>query len=131
MSTINGNGNVVRELRPIEAGHGHHDGGDVRLRLTRRGRIVIGLLLTMAVAALLAGAGMFAASQAQAATEDSGEQFTYVVAEPGDSLWSLATRVAPGADPRDVIDDVMRLNQLQTADIEAGQQIAIPKAYDA
>lgn len=131
MSIINGNGNVVRQLRPVEAGDGHHDGGDVRLRLTRRGRVVIGVLVTMAVAALLAGAGMFAAAQAQASAEVSGEQFTYVVAEPGDSLWSLATRIAPGADPRDVIDDVMRLNQLQSVDIEAGQQIAIPKAYDA
>ena len=27
-----------------------------------------------------------------------------VVAEPGDSLWSIAQRLAPDADPREVVD---------------------------
>jgi hypothetical protein len=31
-----------------------------------------------------------------------------VVVRPGDSLWSIAQRVAPGEDPRPVVDEVER-----------------------
>src|SRR3712207_3558261 len=34
---------------------------------------------------------------------------TYVV-EPGDTLWSIARRVAPGRDPRPVVDGLIEAN---------------------
>ncbi len=48
---------------------------------------------------------------------------------PGDTLWSVAERVAPTADPRDVVDAIMRLNALSSARLDAGQQVAIPLEY--
>ncbi len=30
-----------------------------------------------------------------------------VVVEPGDTLWSLAARLAPGSDPRNVVDAIV------------------------
>jgi LysM repeat protein len=48
---------------------------------------------------------------------------------PGDTLWSIAAEAAPDADPRDVIDDIMRLNNLSGGAIQAGSEIAIPAQY--
>lgn len=102
----------------------------VRLRLTRRGRVVFGLLATVAVAALLAFVAAFAASPALALTQDAdGPKFSYVVAQPGDSLWSIASSLDPEADPRDVVAEIVRLNQLSSSGIDAGQAIAVPLQY--
>lgn len=101
-----------------------------KLRLTRRGRIVFGTLAVLVITTLLAFAAMLGASDAQASLENADPaSFEYVVAEPGDSLWSLANRVAPGADARDVIYDIMRLNQMEGSGLMVGQEIAIPLEY--
>jgi hypothetical protein len=47
-----------------------------------------------------------------------------VVAQPGDSLWSVARRAAPGHDVRPIVDAMAR--SLHTNAIAAGQQIAVP-----
>lgn len=101
-----------------------------KLRLTRRGRVVFGALAVMLAMAVLAVVALFGASQAQASHEPTDSvAFEYVVAEPGDSLWSLAHRVAPESDPRDVIYDMKRLNQLEQSDLVIGQELAIPLKY--
>ena len=35
-------------------------------------------------------------------------QVETVVVEPGDTLWSIAKRLAPGSDPRDVVDALVQ-----------------------
>ena len=52
---------------------------------------------------------------------------SYVV-QPGDTLWRIATRVAPGADPRPVIDDLAQANGLQAGSLVPGQVIRLPTA---
>jgi len=52
---------------------------------------------------------------------------TYVV-QPGDTLWWIAARVAPGADPRPVIDELARTNGLQAGSLVPGQVIQLPSA---
>ena len=52
------------------------------------------------------------------------QRITYVV-EPGDTLWSIARRVAPGRDPRPVVDGLIRANDLR-AGLQAGQELSIP-----
>ena len=47
----------------------------------------------------------------------------------GDSLWSIAEEVAPTADPRDVVDAIVRLNALDGVVVAAGQRIALPAEY--
>ncbi|MGG7464367.1 LysM peptidoglycan-binding domain-containing protein [Plantibacter sp. YIM 135347] len=102
-----------------------------RLRLTRRGRVVFTVLaalpLVVAVAVLSVGAGSAAASGPGVAGQSV--QFTYVTVDPGESLWELAESIAPSADPRDVIAEIMNLNQLSTARVEPGQRLAIPQQY--
>ncbi|WP_024356277.1 hypothetical protein [Leucobacter chironomi] len=105
-------------------------GGSVKLRLTRRGRVVFGSLVTVLVAALLALVATFAAPQALASVSAADQQqFHYVVVQPGASLWSLATELDPAADPRDLVAEIVQLNQLDGSGIEAGEAIAVPLRY--
>ena len=99
-----------------------------RLRLTKRGR---GVLTTLAAAPLVIAALVFALNggMATATLDGSGADFQYVTVDTGQSLWEVAETIAPHADPRDVIAAIMQLNQLESADVLAGQQLAIPAQY--
>ncbi|HEY2557153.1 MAG TPA: LysM peptidoglycan-binding domain-containing protein [Diaminobutyricibacter sp.] len=100
------------------------------LRLTRRGRAVI---TSLAAVPLVVGAFLFAMNGggAIATGPTAHTQFAYVTVHSGQSLWSIAEKVAPSADPRDVIADIVSLNQLQSAVVTPGQRIAIPAQYGA
>jgi Tfp pilus assembly protein FimV len=50
---------------------------------------------------------------------------TYVV-RPGDTLWSIATRFAPSADPRIVVDAVRSANAVDPGSLMPGQQLSLP-----
>lgn len=99
-----------------------------RLRLTKRGR---GVLTALAAAPWVVAAFVLAVNggPATASFEGSTVPFEYVTVESGQSLWSLAESIAPGADPRDVIAELRALNQLTSAEVFAGQQLAIPAQY--
>ncbi|WP_353115783.1 LysM peptidoglycan-binding domain-containing protein [Microbacterium sp.] len=100
-----------------------------RLRITARGRRV---LLTLAAVPLAIGIGFagIAGGSAIASGEHSAAvDFQTVTVLPGDTLWSIAGKVAPQADRRDVVDAIGRLNNLQGADLMVGQKIAIPSRY--
>jgi Tfp pilus assembly protein FimV len=56
--------------------------------------------------------------------ERPAPRVTYVVA-PGDTLWSIAQRVAPGQDPRPVVDGLIEANDLGGG-LQAGQELSIP-----
>jgi Tfp pilus assembly protein FimV len=103
-----------------------------RLRLTVRGRRVLAAAAALpAVVAL--GIAMISGGSALA-SKDSGARagsFATVTVSTGDSLWSIAEEVAPSADPRDVVDAIVRLNALHGAGISAGQRLAIPAEYSA
>jgi hypothetical protein len=100
----------------------------VRLRLTRRGRVVLTLLATtpLVILALLTALN---GGMATATSAPSGVEFSYITVEAGQSLWQLAETVAPQADPRDVIADLVRFNGLQDSTIHPGERLAIPPAY--
>ncbi|HEV7957759.1 MAG: Conserved rane protein [Microbacteriaceae bacterium] len=100
-----------------------------RLRLTRRGRLVLtslaALPFVLAVALTVLSGGV-----ANASGDSAGvAAFEYVQVESGQSLWELAEAIAPDADPRDVISDVVHLNQLSSSDVQPGQQLAVPDHY--
>jgi hypothetical protein len=56
--------------------------------------------------------------------ERPAPRVAYVV-EPGDTLWSIARRVAPGRDPRPVVDGLIEANDLRSG-LQAGQELSIP-----
>jgi len=101
-----------------------------RLRLTVRGRRVLAALAALpAVIALsiaIIGGGSALASRDEGVPAGG---FVTVTVEPGDTLWAIAEEVAPAADPRDVVDAIVRLNALEGVTIAAGQEIAIPAQY--
>lgn len=99
-----------------------------KLRLTPRGRRV---LMTLAAAPLVIAALAFALNGggANATLSGSAQGFTYVTVEAGQTLWQLATELEPAADPREVIARIVTLNQLESADVAAGQELAIPAEY--
>lgn len=104
-------------------------GAKSRLRLTRRGRVVVGVFLTALVAALLAVAATVGATHASASDEASGAEFGYIVVSPGESLWSVATALDPTTDPRDIVSEIVSLNQLEGSGVQAGQPLAVPLRY--
>ncbi len=100
-----------------------------RTRLTRRGRVVLAAMLVLP---LLAGGGILAAGGEAAAgiSGASSAVFRHVTVQPGDSLWSIARRVAPNDDPRDVVVALTDLNGLDSSIVQAGERLAIPHEYD-
>jgi hypothetical protein len=98
-----------------------------RLRLTRRGRIVFTTLasLPLVVWALVAVLGAGGAA-ADAGATLGATTFEYVTVQAGDSLWAIAESIAPEADPRVVIDEIVRLNGLADPVVEPGQRLALP-----
>jgi Tfp pilus assembly protein FimV len=56
--------------------------------------------------------------------ERPAPQVHYVV-RPGDTLWSIARQVAPGRDPRPVVDALVKANHLH-GDLQAGQELSVP-----
>ena len=107
------------------------------VRLTRRGRIVVRGLLTVAVllAAVLlwlAAAARAQPARAQAASAGSPpgavhRNLTPVVVHPGESLWSIALRAQPSADPRIVVQQIIELNALSGTGIEPGERLWVPR----
>ncbi len=99
-----------------------------RLRLTRRGRVVLGALLAAPVAVALAVSALNGAP-AQAGSTISTAEFAHITVAAGESLWDVAAWVAPDADPREVVAQFVSLNQLTTTEVQPGQRLAIPLAY--
>jgi len=100
-----------------------------RLRLTRRGRAVLTLLVALPVViALVVGffAGASALAEGAAPAGTAPASFEYVTVQPGQSLWELASELAPSADPRDVIQEIKALNALDSSAVNPGQRLAIP-----
>jgi len=50
---------------------------------------------------------------------------SYVVRE-GDTLWSIAERVAPDADPRPVVDALAAVNGVDAGNLVPGQLLVVP-----
>ena len=99
-----------------------------RLRLTRRGRFVFASLVALPLA-IVAGVFALNGGVAIASGAASSATFEYVQVESGQSLWQLAAAIAPDADPREVVSDIVHLNQLPSADVQPGQQLAVPATY--
>ena len=94
-----------------------------RLRLTRRARLLgvtLALVLGVAIGSwlgpLLAGPG----ADLRLAGAES------VVVQPGDSLWSIAGKVAGSSDVREVIDRIQEINGLSGTVLIPGQVLELP-----
>jgi LysM repeat protein len=96
--------------------------GHGALRLTRRGRLVI-LLLLVSIGAVLS---LAVTSSGAASSTAQQVPVQYVTVAPGDTLWSIAGEVAPSTDRRDTVAEIVELNALDGSTVQAGQRIAVP-----
>lgn len=87
------------------------------LRLTRRGYVVLGVLAAVLTAGLLWLAHASAPSSAPA----PAGAVTAVTVRPGDTLWSIASRIAPQRDPRITVAALEQLNHLDSPIVAPGQ----------
>lgn len=95
------------------------------VRLTRRGRAVLVLLLA---GLLLAAISLGGADTQAAGVVSEGERAPVqtVTVQPGESLWSVAQRIAPDNDPREVVAQIRRLNDLESSSLQVGQLLVLP-----
>jgi Tfp pilus assembly protein FimV len=101
----------------------HRPGADVvtaPVRLTRRG--VVALAAAVAVVAVaLVGLAWLSAPSGAAGSVAPQQVADTVTVQPGDTFWSIATRLAPQRDPRAEVADLQRLNHLSGAGLVPGQ----------
>jgi nucleoid-associated protein YgaU len=125
----------VMEARTMQAGaqavrmSGIHGGGAPEMRasgrrLTRRGRVLLLAVLTLLLTAALVGWGAARSGLASTGTGRHGDT-TVIVAE-GDTVWSIAAQVAPRADRRTVVRQIIATNHLHGPHIEPGQRLVVP-----
>jgi nucleoid-associated protein YgaU len=86
------------------------------LRLTRRGAAALAVVTALASALLVWVAWL----SAPGATHTPAAPATVTV-QSGDTLWSIASRVAPNRDPRDEVARLQQVNHLSGVDLAAGQ----------
>ena len=101
------------------------------LRLTRRGRAVVGVLVIAVIAALALAIAMATAGGARAASHGQPasvhQGMHEIVVQPGQTLWSIAAAAEPTADPRLVVPQIMAANGLTSTDVTAGQLLWVPR----
>jgi hypothetical protein len=119
----------LRLVRPGEPGavRASRVGAEPPLRLTRRGRAVLRGLVVLALVGLMTTAALLMAHRADAADAPGPTVVVqHHVVLPGETLWGIATELAPGADPRDTIASIVEFNALESSAVHAGQDLAIP-----
>src|SRR3954471_14070970 len=102
---------------------GRFESGTAQVRLTRRGRLLVVLSLLALLVVGLSAAGHVTS---QAASSAGVQHARTVTVQPGESLWAVAARIAPHADPRLVVTRIAQINHLAGAEVFAGQQIQVP-----
>jgi nucleoid-associated protein YgaU len=111
-------------LRPVDDRTNLHPG---RSRLTieaRRRRTLLAtmIVLLVALALPLSGTGGYSHATGSALAE-TGHPVDYTV-RPGDTLWSIATRVDPSADPRPLVARLAA--QTGSESVFPGERIVLP-----
>ena len=94
-----------------------------QVRLTRRGRLVVFLLAL----GFVLTAAIFLGTRSTATNESGPEvQTELVMVGPGETLWSIASDLAEDGEVRDMVDQIERLNALDSSMLYAGQELHVP-----
>jgi hypothetical protein len=96
---------------------------EIRRVYRRRRAGVTAAVVSVSLAAAITVFSLFGASAAADGSAGRPVAPKYVVAQPGDTLWSLGQRIAPNASITEVVDELVRLNGTT---IQAGQLVRIP-----
>ena len=110
---------LVPALRVIEGGASPRRARLRRTYLRRRIAVACAAVVTVVLAFQAGGAAVSSLISSEPAP--SGE--TYLV-RPGDTMWDVAGRIAPDADRRDTVSDLVALNG--DSSLRVGQSLALP-----
>jgi len=102
------------------------------VRLTRRGRrvvagFVLGVVIVAATVLWMSVAGNVQASSHASAPGSAYRGMTQVVVQPGQTLWSIAAAAEPSGNLWAVVQQIINVNALSGAQIQAGQLLWVPK----
>lgn len=91
------------------------------VKLNRRGKITV-----WGIIAVLFASVVFALMPVASAQSDV-QQTESITVQPGDTLWSYASRVNPrGGDIYDTMDKIKQINHLESDQLQAGQALLVP-----
>ena len=96
-----------------------------RIKLNRRGRLARTLVVLSLAIVVASVAGGKAGAQTDSATA-AAHSFITVTVAPGDTVWSLANRLAAGGDVRSLVAEIISVNSLPSVDVATGQKLRIP-----
>lgn len=83
-------------------------------------------VVLLALGLISLGLVMARGESAASATPVVESAVEMVTVSAGDTLWGIATDVAPEADPRATIAHIAELNALDGEMVQAGQQLKVP-----
>ncbi len=106
---------VRRQPRPRPARS--HQRAVYRRRRVLAALVGLGLALAMVRAGVMLGGSFLA-------TAEHLPHVQHIVVEPGDTLWSIAERAAPGRDVRPIVDAMER--ELGTTAVTEGEMLSVP-----
>jgi hypothetical protein len=95
------------------------------ITLNRRGR----LARTIVVLSLAIVLGSLVSAKAGTGTDSASAHagsFVSVTVAPGETVWSLANRLAGGGDVRSLVSEIISVNSLASVDVATGQKLRIP-----
>ena len=97
-----------------------------QIELNRRGRLARTLVVLSLAIVMLATFGFNAGAGNSDQMSPTSDAFITVIVGPGESLWSLAGQIAVDGDKRSLVDEIISINSLPTADVQVGQELRIP-----
>jgi nucleoid-associated protein YgaU len=103
------------------------------VRLTRRGRRVLAGLAMLAVTAVAALLWLVLAGTVQASSHATPPRSAYrgmtqIVVRPGQTLWSIAAAAEPTANQWLVVQQIIDVNALGSAEVHTGELLWVPRA---
>ena len=96
-------------------------------RRSRRANIRLARFLVVLSLTTVFGAGF--AMQAGAGSKDvptKANSFVTVTVANGETIWSIAKAINGDGDLRKLVDEIVKVNGLASADVSAGRKIRVP-----
>ena len=112
----------LARMSRVQVSHTYVSRAQVRLRRT----IAVLVLATIALIAVFV-LGRASVHAAQPTPTTKAATPAVVTVQAGDTLWTIATRIAPKSDPRATIRAIRELNGLSTGSVQAGQRLVLPR----
>lgn len=92
------------------------------VRLNRRGKVFVAILAGLAM-----WVGLALVVPSEARSLDGPTEVSSYTVQPGGTMWSFAVGITPkGGDVNDTIDELVKLNGLDSVAIQAGQRLIVP-----